>query len=204
MSSSISNLEKLTEQIYQEGIEKARIQSAKMIDEAEAEKALLLKKAKAQEDGNLEEAQREANRLHESVESELQLKSKQFISDLKAKIEGLLSEKIVETTTRAALLDVNFIQAAIIEVLKHWQNPKDLELVLPKSLEDKINTAFSQRIKELAPNMTITFESALNAGFRIARKEDHYQISFSDDDFIEIFKTYLSQQTNQVLFKASS
>lgn len=204
MSSSISNLEKLTEQIYQEGIEKARMQSAKMIAEAEAEKALLLKKAKAQADGILEEAQREANRLHESVESELQLKSKQFISDLKAKIEGLLSEKIVETTTRAALLDVNFIQAAIIEVLKHWQNPKDLELVLPKSLEDKINTAFSQRIKELAPNMTITFESALNAGFRIARKEDHYQISFSDDDFIEIFKTYLSQQTNQVLFKASS
>ena len=133
MSSSISNLEKLTEQIYQEGIEKARIQSAKMIDEAEAEKALLLKKAKAQADGILEEAQREANRLHESVESELQLKSKQFISDLKAKIEGLLSEKIVETTTRAALLDVNFIQAAIIEVLKHWQNPKDLELIQQKT-----------------------------------------------------------------------
>ena len=90
MSSSISNLEKLTDQIYQEGIEKAKIQSAKMIEEAEAEKAMLLKNAKAKADSILEEAQREANRLYQSVESELQLKSKQFISDLKENIEGLL------------------------------------------------------------------------------------------------------------------
>lgn len=204
MSSSISNLEKLTDQIYKEGIEKAKIQSAKMIEEAEAEKAVLLKNAKAKADGILEEAQREANRLYQSVESELQLKSKQLISDLKANIEGLLSEKIVETTTKAALVDVNFMQLAITEVLKHWKDPKDLELILPKSLEDKINTAFAHRIKELAPNMTITFENHLNAGFRIARKEDHYQISFSDDDFIDIFKSYLSEQTNKVLFKTSS
>lgn len=203
MSNSINNLEKLTDQIYQEGIEKAEKQSQKMLKEAEAEKAVILNNAKAEAESILEEAQREANRLQHSVESELNLKAKQFISDLKAKIEGLLSQKIIETTTKAALADVDFMQSAITDVLKHWKETNDLELILPKGLEDKLNSAFARRIKELTPNMTITFESTLNGGFRIAKKADNYQISFSDDDFIEIFKSYLSEQTNKVLFKTS-
>jgi V/A-type H+-transporting ATPase subunit E len=203
MSNSINNLEKLTDQIYQEGIEKAQKQSIKMLQEAEAEKAVILNNAKAEAENILEEAQREAKRLQHSVESELNLKSKQFISDLKAKIEGLLSQKIVETTTKAALADVNFMQSAIADVLKHWKETNDLELILPKGLEDKLNGAFASRIREITPNMTITFESNLNGGFRIAKKAENYQISFSDDDFIEIFKSYLSEQTNKVLFKTS-
>jgi V/A-type H+/Na+-transporting ATPase subunit E len=203
MSNSINNLEKLTDQIYQEGIEKAEKQSQKMLKEAEAEKAVILNNAKAEAESILEEAQREAKRLQHSVESELNLKAKQFISDLKAKIEGLLSQKIVETTTKAALADADFMQSAITDVLKHWKETNDLELILPKGLEDKLNGAFVRRIKELTPNMTITFESTLNGGFRIAKKADNYQISFSDDDFIEIFKSYLSEQTNKVLFKTS-
>lgn len=203
MSSSINNLEKLTDQIYQEGIEKAEKQSKKMIQEAEAEKAVILNNAKAEAESILEEARREAKRLQHSVESELNLKAKQFISDLKSRIEGLLSKKIIETTTKEALADVSFMQSAISDVLKSWKDTNDLELILPKGLEAKLNGAFARRIKEVTPNMTITFESTLNGGFRIAKKADNYQISFSDDDFIEIFRTYLSEQTNKVLFKVS-
>lgn len=203
MSSSINNLEKLTDQIYQEGIEKAEKQSKKVLQEAEAEKAVILQNAKAEADSILEEALREAIRLQKSVESELELKAKQFISDLKVKIEGLLSKKIIENTTKEALADVSFMQSAISDVLKNWKDTNDLELILPKGLEDKLNGAFTRRIKEVTPNMTITFENTLNGGFRIARKAENYQISFSDDDFIEIFRSYLSEQTNRVLFKSS-
>lgn len=203
MSNSINNLEKLTDQIYQEGIEKAEKQSKKLLEEAEIEKAVILKNAKAEAEGIIEEAQRESQRLKLSVESELELKSKQFMSDLKAKIKDLLSQKIVDKGTKEALFDVDFLQSAIMEILKHWKGTNHLELILPQALEDKIKTAFTSRIKEVAPNLSITFESHLNAGFRIARKDDNYQISFSDDDFIDIFRSYLSEQTNEVLFKAS-
>lgn len=203
MSSSINNLEKLTDQIYKEGIEKAQQDSKKIRQEAAAEKDTILKNAKAEAAGIIEEAQREANRLQKSVESELELKAKQFMSDLKVKIQGSLSQKIIEPNTKAALADVNFMQSIIADVLKHWKDTNDLELILPKDLEAKLNGAFTQSIKKQAPNLTITFKSSLNGGFRIAKKADNYQISFSDDDFIEIFKSYLSEQTNEVLFKAS-
>jgi V/A-type H+-transporting ATPase subunit E len=203
MSNSLDNLEKLTDQIYKEGIEKAEAQSKKMIQEAEAEKALILKNAKAEAEKILEEAERESRRLKLSVESELELKAKQFTSDFKLKIQNLLAQKIVDHTTKEALADVSFMQTIIADVLKHWKNSDEVELILPKKLEGKINGAFKRRIHEVAPNMIIHFESNPNDGFRIARKEDHYQISFSDDDFIEIFKSYLSEQTKKVLFKSA-
>jgi V/A-type H+-transporting ATPase subunit E len=203
MSSSINNLDKLTDQIYKEGIEKAEKESKKILEDAEKEKALLISKAKAEAESVLEDAQRESKRIKLSVESELELKSKQFVSDLKEKIKDLLSQKILETSTAEAMADVSFLQSAIADVLKHWKNTNDLELILPKEVEGKIKGAFNRSIKEVAPNMEIKFNDDLNAGFRIARKDDNYQISFSDKDFIEIFRSYLSEQTDKVLFKSS-
>lgn len=203
MSNNVKNLEKLTDQIYQEGIEKAEKQSKKMIEEALAEKAIILDQAKTEAESIIEEAQRESQRLKLSIASELELQAKQFTSDFKVKIEGLLSQKIIETTTKQALADVNFMQSVISDLLLNWKDTNDIELILPKNLEDKIKESFSSQIKEIIPNMIINFDGHLNGGFRIARKAENYQISFSDEDFINIFRSYLSEQTNKLLFKAS-
>ena len=204
MSDNVNNLEKLTDQIYQEGIEKAEQQSKKILKDAENEKSRIIKEAKAEAEQIKEKADREARQLQQSVESELELKSKQFISDLKAKTKNLLAEKIIDGKTKDALADVDFLRSVIKEVLNNWNKHDNLELILPKDLEDKIDDAFTGSIQEVAPNMMITFEDQLNHGFRIAKKDDNYKISFSDDDFIAIFRSYLSRQTDKVLFKTTS
>lgn len=104
---------------------------------------------------------REVRRLQQIVECELELKGKQFVSDLKTKIEGLLSNKIIETNTQEALTDANFRQTAILEVLKSWKINEDLELILPSVLEERIKGAFTHRIKEHTPNLSIVFENRL-------------------------------------------
>ena len=204
MSDNVNNLEKLTDQIYQEGIEKAEQQSKKILKDAENEKSRIIKEAKAEAEQIKEKADREARQLQQSVESELELKSKQFISDLKAKTKNLLAEKIIDGKTKDALADVDFLRSVIKEVLNNWNKHDNLELILPKDLEDNIDDAFTGSIQEVAPNMMITFEDQLNQGFRIAKKDDNYKISFSDDDFIAIFRSYLSRQTDKVLFKTTS
>lgn len=203
MSDNMNNLEKLTDQIYQEGIEKAEKQSKKILEDAEAEKSRILKEANAEAQVIKEKAEREAKQLEQSVNSELELRSKQFISDLKAKIKDLLAESIIDDKTKEALADVDFLQSVIREVLNNWENKDHLELILPKNLEEKIEGAMTNSIKEVAPNMMIRFEDELNHGFRIAKKDDNYKISFSDDDFMAIFRSYLSRQTDKVLFKSN-
>lgn len=202
MSNPINNLEKLTDQIFNEGVEKAEKQANKILQEAEQEKSLILSKAKGEAADIVKEAQREAQQLKTSVEGELELKAKQFLSDLKAKIEDLLVEKIVVDNTSEALADVKFMQSAIKDIIKQWKETDDIELILPKALEDKIETAFSRSIQDNAANLQINFDDGLTGGFRIAKQKDHYQISFSDDDFIQTFRSYLTKQANTVLFKA--
>jgi hypothetical protein len=86
-------------------------------------------------------------------------------------------------------------------VLKNWDIDNEVELILPAELEKKLRDALTKSIKETAPNLTISYETQVSSGFRIARKSDNFQISFGADEFVEIFKVYLSDQANKLLFK---
>ena len=204
MTNSISNLEKLSDQIYQEGIEKAEKRSQEIIQEAEAEKEKILDKAQKEAKIIVDEARLEAAHLQRSIENELILKGRQFLSDLKAKIEDLLSDRIIKTNTEEAFADAKFMQSVITEVVKTWDTNEDFILTLPADLEEKLKGSFARSIKELLPNIFITFENVIDRGFRIGKKSDSFHVSFSEEDFVEIFRSYLSEQANQLLFKDSA
>lgn len=201
MDNGMNNLDKLTDQIFKEGIEKAELQSKEIIQEVEANKTKMISEAKEEAEKILAEANREAERLKRSIENELVLKGEQFVSDLKVKIENLLSDEILKTNTKTAFSDPKFVESVIFEVLKHWDINNDVELILPSDLEKKIKDSLTKSIKETAPTLTITYDSNVNSGFRIARKSDNFQISFGTDEFVDIFKIYLSDQANKLLFK---
>ncbi len=40
----------------------------------------------------------------------------------------------------------------------------------------------------------------MKGGFRIAKTDDSYQISFTDEDFVTFFQSYLNERTNELLF----
>ena len=204
MTSSISNLEKLSDQIYQEGIEKAEKKSQEILQEAEVEKEKMLSQARSEAKSIVEQAKLEATHLRRSIENELKLKGKQFLSDLKAKIEDLLSDRIIKTNTEEAFADAKFMQSVITEVVKTWDTNEDFILTLPADLEEKLKGSFARSIKELLPNIFITFENVIDRGFRIGKKSDSFHLSFSEEDFVEIFRSYLSEQANQLLFKDSA
>lgn len=204
MTSSISNLEKLSDQIYQEGIEKAEKKSQEILQEANAEKEKILAQARKEAKIIVDEARSEATHLQRSVENELILKGRQFLSDLKAKIIDLLSDKIIKANTQEAFTDVAFMQIVITEVVKTWNTEEDFILILPADLEQKLKGSFTRSIQEMIPNIFITFENVIDRGFRIGKKSDSYHVSFSEEDFVEIFKSYLFEQANKLLFKDSA
>ncbi|WP_020531304.1 V-type ATP synthase subunit E [Flexithrix dorotheae] len=203
MASNINNLNKLADQIYQEGIEKAEKRSEEILQEAAAEAQEILNQAQNEAKTIVEQARLEAIQLKRSVENELELKGHQFLSDLKEKIANLLSDRIIKINTQEAFADVAFLQSVISEVVKIWNIEEDFVLILPAELEDKLKGSFARSIQEIMPNVFIAFENGINRGFRIGRKSDNFQVSFSDEDFVEIFSSYLSEQANKLLFKES-
>ncbi|MEQ9300638.1 MAG: V-type ATP synthase subunit E [Cyclobacteriaceae bacterium] len=199
----VSNLDILTDKIYREGIEKAEKDSKAILDKAEVKRTELLEAARSEAQKTIAQAQREAARISRTVENELLLKGKQLISDLKSEVHQVLTQKVLTRSTKAAFADTEFLKSAILAAIDTWQPTNDLEVVLPKELEDKLEGAFHQSICDHAKNLTITFSNKLTGGFRIAEKDQGYQIAFSDEEFIALFKSYLDHQTEQLLFRQS-
>jgi len=196
-----TNLENLIEKIYSEAIEKAEADALEIITSAKAKSEQILKDAKDEAEHNiLNKAKKEVLMLQTTTESELQLKGKQLISDLKREISNLISNKILVENIKDAFLDTEFFKKLILEIVKHWGKEDVLELHVPESTREKIDKRFKQDIAACIKNLTITFDNRMQGGFRIAKTDDSYQISFTDEDFIAFFQSYLNKKTKQLLF----
>ncbi|MEM9671068.1 MAG: V-type ATP synthase subunit E [Bacteroidota bacterium] len=195
----LNNLDQLADKIYQEGIEKAQRESKAILSAAEAERAKLLAVAQEEAKKIVTDAKREADRIARSNEQEIIRKGKQLISDLKVKIHQVVADKVLVNNTQAALADVSFLQQAILEAIHSWE-ADSLELVLPQKLENKLEEAFQNSVREHAKNLIISFDDRMSEGFKITERDQAYQISFTENDFIELFTPYLEEQTAQLLF----
>jgi V/A-type H+-transporting ATPase subunit E len=199
-----NKLDLLTDKIYREGIAKAQKEAKEILSKAANDRDQLLEMANTEAKKIISTAEKEAARLARSMEKELQLNGKQLLSDLKNEIQNMLSKKILKTNTNAAFADVPFLKDIIIEAIKSWKPSDDLQLILPKELEDKLDIAFTNSISTHILNLAITFDDSLKEGFVILKKSNAYKVSFSEDDFTTLFKPYLSQQFSALLLDSPS
>ena len=197
----MNNLESLTNQIYQEGIEKAEASAKEILSEAEKKKEALVREAQETANKIVSEAKRDSENLKRSVENELQLKGKQLISDFKNEVIDLLEIKIIDDGVSKAFADADFFKSLIGDVVSHWSKSEELEMVLPESFEKKVDASFQNSILQSVPNLTINFNGKFEGGFRIAKKKESFQISFSEEDFIALFRSYLTEKASKILFE---
>ena len=196
------NLENLTEKIYQEGIARAEAEAQQILEKAEKEKTALIESAQSEADSIINAARVEAENIRRNVESELKLKGNQAVSDLKARIRDILSSKILDEPVRNMANDEEFLRKLILEIATHWKKNDLIELHLPAELGEKLSNNFTAKIEKELHGLSIEFDNSMKSGFRIGRKEDAYEISFTGDDFLTFFRSYLDDQTNRILFSS--
>ena len=200
MTQQPSNLDKLTEKIYQEGIEKADLKAEEIIKGAEKKKEEIISGANTEAERIITSAKKTAALEIRSAESEIKLKGKQLVSDLKNEINHLLTLKVLDNNIRQSFSDQSFLQSLVLEIAGYWKSGEELGLVLPEKLKENVGKAFEKNISEHIDNLTVSFSDRLTSGFRISRKGDTYDITFSEEDFIELFSAYLKEKTSQYLF----
>ena len=200
MSQELSNLDQLTDKIYHEGVEKANLKADEILREAESQKQKIIHEARLEAERMIAAAKKAALVETKSAESEIRLKSKQLISDLKSEIVRLLRLKVIDSNVQASFSDQAFLQSLILEIVSYWKSDEELELILPEKLRGKVDKAFEKNIVEQIDGITISFNKQIANGFRISRKADTYDITFSEDDFIELFSGYLKEKTRTFLF----
>lgn len=194
-----NKLQELTQKIYSEGIEKAKADALKILQEAQLKSEEIINKAQLEAAEILKKANEASSETKRNAESELRMASKQAISKLKQQIVDLISARAIEIPVKDIMKDKAFVGSLIEKVASCFNN--NVELVLPQSDKDQINSYFTGRLQgELGKGIEVNFDGNMKSGFRISPKGDNYTISFTDEDFIAYFKGFMRPRTIQLLF----
>jgi V/A-type H+/Na+-transporting ATPase subunit E len=198
-----TNLDQLTEKIYQEGIDKARKEADEIIDKARKEAEEIISKSKEKADTIIKEAGIEAETMQKNTLADVKLAADQSISALKQQIRKLISKKILEDPLKDLFSDQSFLKDLILNIVGSWKPDSEVLLTLPEGMQQKFDKALESSIKKETKGLQVQFDKRLSAGFRVAEKDQDYTITFTDEDFAEFFRPYLRSKTEDILFKDS-
>jgi len=195
-----NNIQELTNKIYLEGIEKAEKNSEEILKSAQEKAAGLIADAKKEAERIQSKALKDAEALKKNTDSDLKLAYDQAISALKQKIKDLISLKILEEDMKKAFVDERFLKQVILELIQKWDTTLDISVSLSESMKQKLDKNFEKSIKSSAEGLEIKYDKNIKGGFKIERKNQGFQITFTDEDFIEFFKPFIKEKAEKMLF----
>ena len=199
-------IQELTDKIYQEGVQKGEEKAHQIISDAEAKAAGIIAEARTEAEKIVADAQKRADELKRNTESELRLSGSQALSAIKQQILNLVTARVIEGGTTAALSDPATIKELVKHIVQNWnaasgEAPR-LEVLLPVQKQEELKKSFEKSASDLLKKgVNLTFTKNIKAGFRIGPADGTFRISLTDEDFMEFFKEYLRPKTRQYLFE---
>lgn len=193
-------LQDLLTKVYEEGVAKANTEAEKILDKAKADAETMIKDAKAKAEQELAKAERQAQELKKNTEGDLKMAGNHSITALKQKITDLILKVNVDQASKESFQDTEFVKTLIKESLAGWKQG-DAGIIISENLQKKLDEAFLSSLKSsFTGKLKIDFSPQIKAGFTISPIDGSYKLSFTDEDFAELFKNYLRPRTAKILF----
>lgn len=194
-----TTLQELTQKIYQDGVAKGQTDAEAIIAQAEEKASQIIAQANTQAEKIVTEAEIKAKQTKNTMQSELQLYTKQTVAALQTEIANLLTGKIASSTVKAAVAEKDFMSKMILELVKSWATNNKLSIKTADA--DKLTQYFEANAKELLNNkVTIEQVNGLKTKFEIQPEGEGYKLVFGEDELIAYFKEFLRPQLIKTLF----
>lgn len=198
-------LQEITQKIYNEGVTKANKEAEEILANANHKAEEILTKAKNEAVKIKQDAAKESKETEKKVQGELKQASHQLLRLLKQKVTNYLVAKSIEHPVKDAFNDTEFVKKILETVIKKWDaaNPgMDINMLLPEDLQKELHEYFESKLfTQLNNSVEIIIERDIKAGFKIGPADGSYQITFKEDDFENLFKSFLRPKTTKILFE---
>ncbi len=195
----------ITQKLYNEGVEKARAEAEQILQQAKEEADKIVSDSKAEALNIISFANKEAEDIKNKTIAELKLSGGQAISALKHDVTELISDMIATKATKESFDDNEFIKKLILAVVEKWNEKEgslDLDVILSGELRETTEQYFASEQKALLDKgIEIKAGSDEVKGFVIQPKNGSYQINFTDEVFVDFFRSYLRVFTRELLFE---
>ncbi|MDR1347107.1 MAG: hypothetical protein LBJ63_01560 [Prevotellaceae bacterium] len=201
-----NKLQELTEKLYKEGLSKGQSEAEAIMANAKAEAKKILNDARQEAESIIDIANKSAAEAKKNADAEISMVSRQVIAQVKQSVESLITAKIITPATKAAINDVEFVQTLVKTAVENFkadnQNATELNVLLPESKQKEFEQFINEATaKQLGGDKTeFVFSNRIKSGFRIVSKDSGYYISFTEQDFLNLFSEYTRPKMRQLLF----
>ncbi|MCL2416844.1 MAG: hypothetical protein FWD02_02790 [Bacteroidales bacterium] len=196
-----NKLQQLTEKLYNEGLSKGKSEAEHLVQHAHQQAEKIIEDAKKQAADIIEKAEKSAVEAKRNAEAEIDLASRQTIARVKQTVEDLVVAKTIETPVTKAFDDVVFVKDLIKMVIGDMQKTDNLTVILPANKEAEfLNMLQNNMQNAFGQGVDVKFERNIKSGFRINTRAGGYQLTFTDADFAELFKTHIRSKLVELLF----
>lgn len=198
-------LQEITQKIYQEGVDKANKEANDILANAHKKADDIIKKAKEEAENMKNESDNEISETKKKVHKELKQASHQTLRLVKQEVTNLIVAKAVDKPVKESFQDSDFMKKVLEIVMKKWDaaNPgMDTIVLLPKDTQKELVDYFESAIfKHLDNSIEIVIERENKAGFKVGPADGSYLITFKEEDFENLFKSFLTPKTTKILFE---
>ena len=111
-------LQELTEKIYSEGVEKAKIEADDIVKEAKGKAEKELNNAQNEAKKIIEDANKKSDEIKRNGESEMKLAAKQALSEVKQKITEIITTGVISENVKTTMDDKDFVKGLIESSIK--------------------------------------------------------------------------------------
>lgn len=196
-----SKVERLVDQIYQSGIEKADKEAEQIIQNAKDKAAGIEADARQKAENIIKDAESSADQLKKNTEAEMKLAATQALSRLRQQIKELIQTKTLGTPVAQASLDAAFLKELILKIAGSWKG-SEIVLTIPEAKKQDLEAAIRSSIeKELAG---LEIKTTQGAGFTVQKKDEGFELDFTDEALMAFFGTFVKEETGRYLESAGS
>ena len=176
-----TKLQELTEKIYSEGVEKAKLEADAIIKAAQEKAKAIEQEALSKADSIVAEAESKAESLKLHIESELKMSIGQAVAALKQTIANTVCMKAIQPSVKELFGDKEFLKGLIGNLIKGFaeKGTMDLLLILPEKDRQELETYYKNQLaSELNKGLELSFSDGVRSGFKIGPADGSYIISF--------------------------
>ncbi|WP_047450603.1 hypothetical protein [Alistipes sp. ZOR0009] len=200
-----NKLQELTEKLYKEGLSKGAAEAEQVLAKAKADAQQIIEQAKKDAEKILADAKHNAAELAKNSDSEFKMAARQVINSVKQEVEEIIATKAITPSLDAAFASPEFIQSIVKEAISKFNPNNDadnsLAVLLPKDKKEQLQQYFFSKAGEaLSVYLDVQFSKGVKSGFKIAPKDGGYQVSFTEQDFENLFKSFLRPRLVELLF----
>lgn len=197
-----SQIQALTEKVYQEGVLKGEQEAAKILADAQAQAEQVERDARARAEQIIADAQRSASELKSNTERELKLNASKLIEATKASIVDVLAGRIAGDSVQALTANPELLQRVVLEIAKGFDLKHGVEIT--SSQAEELKAYFAQNAKALLEEgLTIKQVAGKATQYTIRPQNGSFKVEIGEQEFVELFKSILRPQLAQELFQSN-